>query len=49
MMPFRYRQAPDAKARQKLVWMRDYINNSAVEHGLPDHFQLSPLPNPSFP
>jgi hypothetical protein len=43
MIPLRYQQAPDDRAREKLEWMRDYVNQSAVEHGLPAHFQVAKL------
>lgn len=41
MLPERFRQAPDDRARQKLLWMRDYVNGALEEHKLPPHLRVN--------
>lgn len=43
-LPLRYASAPHEGAKRKVEWMRDYVNRSLVEHGLPEEFKVS-LPN----
>jgi hypothetical protein len=43
-LPLRYASAPHEGAKRKLEWMRDYVNRSLAEHGLPEEFKVS-LPN----
>jgi hypothetical protein len=39
-LPQRYALAPHDAAREKLRWMRDYVNQAAEEHRLPDDFKV---------
>jgi hypothetical protein len=40
-LPLRYSGAPHEGAKRKLEWMRDYVNRSVDEHGLPEEFKVS--------
>ena len=44
-LPLRYAHAPHEGAKRKLEWMRDYVNRSVDEHGLPEDFKVL-LPKP---
>ncbi|MGH8139282.1 MAG: hypothetical protein ACREVV_14000 [Steroidobacteraceae bacterium] len=47
-LPLRYAHAPHERAKQKLEWMRDYVNRSVDEHGLPEDLKISlPASDPS--
>ena len=40
-LPLRYARAPHEGAKRKLEWMKDYVNRSVGEHGLPEDFKVS--------
>jgi len=40
MLPIRYSNATDDKQRLKIEWMADYVNDSIIEHNLPDEWKV---------
>lgn len=39
-LPIRHSNAPHEAAREKIRWMRDYVNQTIAEQGLPSHYQV---------
>jgi hypothetical protein len=40
VLPIRYASAPHEAAMEKIRWMRDYVNQTIAEQGLPPHYRV---------
>jgi hypothetical protein len=39
-LPIRFANAPDDRAREKIQWMRDYVNETIREQNISQHFEV---------